>query len=428
MGLDVDIARAHVERVIASRIFETSEIHRRLLRYLAEKSLLGQAENLKEYTIGIEAFGKPESYDPRQDSIVRLQASRLRQKLTAYYLEDHPEDTLRLDLPKGAFKLEFRPIVEPDLEVTEKGLLGIWSSTPRAVWIGSIAVLLLLCIGLLYRNLQLSKRLEVQETLWNSELAEIWTPFLESKRPVLVCVGTPYFARVPMLGFFRDPRANTSQEIEKSERLALIRKLAPDQPVLESRGFTGTGEANAAFLIGRLLSPRRTDLQFTRSNLLSWEQINTSNVIFLGPPKFNTQLQTSALMQDLVVEADGVRNRKPQPGEPEFFADQLVPGLTNEGTTHALITRSRGLSGIGEFLVISGNASPDTLAAAEWLTQGFRAAQLANRLRDSNGELPKYFQVLLKVQFKQGVPVESSYVLHHVLKDQDKLVPPTVKR
>lgn len=423
MALDVEVARAHVERVASSRIFETSEIHRRLLRYLGEKSLAGQADSLKEYTIGIEAFGKPESYDPRQDSIVRLQVSRLRQKLMAYYLEDHLEDTLRLSIPKGGFKLEFHPLVEPTLEVPETGFWGLWERVPRLAWVAVLAFLLLLTIGLTARLLQLNRKLEVQEALWNADLAEFWTPFLESKRPVLICVGTPYFARIPMLGFFRDPRANTSHEIEKSERLALVRKLAPDQPQLESRAFTGIGEANAAFLIGRLLSPRRTDLLFTRSNLLSWEQINTSNVIFLGPPKFNTQLQTSALMQDLVVEADGIRNRKPRPGEPDFFPDQLVPGSTNEGLTHALISRTRGLSGIGEFLVVSGNASPDTLAAAEWLTQSFRASQLAAKLRLPNGTLPKYFQVLLKVQFKQGVPLESSYILHHVLEEQ---TPPPV--
>src|SRR6185295_3926690 len=84
-GVDPSAARAQVERLLASKTFENSEAHRRLLHYLSEKSLTGEADRLKEYTIGLEAFGKPESYDPKQDSIVRLQVGRLRQKLAVYY-------------------------------------------------------------------------------------------------------------------------------------------------------------------------------------------------------------------------------------------------------------------------------------------------------------------------------------------------------
>jgi hypothetical protein len=74
-----------------------------------------------------------------------------------------------------------------------------------------------------------------------------------------------------------------------------------------------------------------------------------------------------------------------------------------------------GPSGAGQLLTIAGNASPDTLGAAEWLTQPWRAKELVNHLRGRSGEMPKYFQVVLKVSFKQGIPVESSYVFHHVL-------------
>ena len=65
--------------------------------------------------------------------------------------------------------------------------------------------------------------------------------------------------------------------------------------------------------------------------------------------------------------------------------------------------------------MIAGNASPDTLAAAEWLTQTWRARELVDHLRGKTGKLPQYFQVVLKVSFKQGIPVESSYLFHHVL-------------
>ena len=114
MSLDVETVRAQINRLVESKSFETSEVHRRLLQYLAEKSLTGEAERLKEYTIGLEAFAKPPSYDPKHDSIVRLQVGRLRQKLSAYYQTEAHGDPVLVSLPKGAFKLNFEVYQPPE--------------------------------------------------------------------------------------------------------------------------------------------------------------------------------------------------------------------------------------------------------------------------------------------------------------------------
>src|SRR6516165_9795209 len=76
-----EAARAQVERIVVSEALRHSETQRRLLRYLTEKSLSGEADQLKEYTIGMDLFGKGTEYDPRQDSGVRIQIGRLRLKL-----------------------------------------------------------------------------------------------------------------------------------------------------------------------------------------------------------------------------------------------------------------------------------------------------------------------------------------------------------
>jgi hypothetical protein len=168
-------------------------------------------------------------------------------------------------------------------------------------------------------------------------------------------------------------------------------------------------------VLARLLATQKKDLRLTRSSIVSWQQIMDEDVIFVGPPKFNLQLQAAAMKQEIVIEPDGIRNLKPRAGEPAYLPDSMVPGKTSEGETHALISRTPGLSGVGELLVIAGNASPDTFAAAEWLTQPLRARELLRRLRTPSGEIPRYFQVVIKVGFKQGIPVESSYVFHHVV-------------
>src|ERR1017187_5871161 len=99
---------AQLQRILESRAFHPSEVLRRLLEYLGRKELQGEAEDLKEYTVGIEAFGKPDTYDPKTDSSVRVQAGKLRQKLAEYYRTDGLADPLIVELPKGHFRLAFR--------------------------------------------------------------------------------------------------------------------------------------------------------------------------------------------------------------------------------------------------------------------------------------------------------------------------------
>jgi hypothetical protein len=67
---------------------------RNLLAYLSDKALSGTADNLKEYTIGLDALGKPASFDPRQESVVRMHTARLRQKLAEYYRNEGIDDPI----------------------------------------------------------------------------------------------------------------------------------------------------------------------------------------------------------------------------------------------------------------------------------------------------------------------------------------------
>src|SRR5215510_1111421 len=92
-----------LDRIIASAPFSKSERICRLLRYLAENSMTGHAEKLKEYTIGVDVFDKDPSYDPRIDTNVRTEARRLRAKLAEYYESAGSSDPLRIDLPKGGY-------------------------------------------------------------------------------------------------------------------------------------------------------------------------------------------------------------------------------------------------------------------------------------------------------------------------------------
>src|SRR5580658_5840374 len=107
MVLELEANQTQVQRIIQSKAFRTSEVHRNLLQYLAEKSLSGTADSLKEYTVGLDVFAKPESYDPRQESVVRMHVGRLRQKLAEYYRSEGVDDPILVDVPKGGFRVTF---------------------------------------------------------------------------------------------------------------------------------------------------------------------------------------------------------------------------------------------------------------------------------------------------------------------------------
>src|SRR5580658_4220901 len=113
MLLEVESRQTQIQRILQSKAFRTSEVQRNLLAYLADKSISGTADSLKEYTIGLDVFGQPASYDPRQESAVRMHVGRLRQKLAEYYRLEGTGDPVVVDLPKGGFKVTFEARAEP---------------------------------------------------------------------------------------------------------------------------------------------------------------------------------------------------------------------------------------------------------------------------------------------------------------------------
>ena len=110
---------AHLERVLSSPTFRGAERSRSLLRFIVQEGLQGRADRLKEYTLGSEALGRGEQFDPRTDPIARVEASRLRSRLDVYYATEGVSDTVRISLPKGGYTPVFEvrspalPIEQP---------------------------------------------------------------------------------------------------------------------------------------------------------------------------------------------------------------------------------------------------------------------------------------------------------------------------
>jgi TolB-like protein len=111
--------RDQLNRILASEGFTNSDRLSRFLRYVVERSLSGEAGQLKEYVIGREVFDRNEDYDPRLDSIVRVEAGRLRSKIDEYYNGPGREDDVVIQLRRDSYAPSFELRTTPSTVVAQ---------------------------------------------------------------------------------------------------------------------------------------------------------------------------------------------------------------------------------------------------------------------------------------------------------------------
>jgi hypothetical protein len=95
--------RAQLDKILSSRSFSGADRATGFLRFVVDKTLAGEADQLKEYVLAVEALGRKPSFDPRIDPIVRVEAGRLRGRLEEYYQTEGSGDDLLITLPKGGY-------------------------------------------------------------------------------------------------------------------------------------------------------------------------------------------------------------------------------------------------------------------------------------------------------------------------------------
>lgn len=131
-----DRIRTSIATMLASSLFAGSPRQVRFLDYLVTNTLAGEAGRLKGYTIAVEVFDKKDDFDPSLDAIVRVEATRLRNKLREYYDILGKYDDLRIELPKGSYALEItlqqnhvaKPVLSQNINID-----AVPASTPRLI-------------------------------------------------------------------------------------------------------------------------------------------------------------------------------------------------------------------------------------------------------------------------------------------------------
>ena len=98
-----------LERIVRSKHFRNSKRYPTFLRFVVEQTLAGKTETLKERTLGVDVFARPNHYDTNDDPIVRVTAGEIRKRIAQYYQEPGHEKELRIDLPLGSYVPHFLP-------------------------------------------------------------------------------------------------------------------------------------------------------------------------------------------------------------------------------------------------------------------------------------------------------------------------------
>jgi hypothetical protein len=400
------------ERIRQSKTFRKSPSLARLLSYVVEQTLKNRHDLLSEQQIGIAVFGRPPGYNAGEDSIVRVMAHKLRQKLEEYYQTEGIGEPLRLEIPKGQYAVVWnrRPI-EPDSTAHpgEQAPAGKPSPRPRrrlmlAATASALFLTALLLFGWLVRPWQ--SRIEptvqgrgvaVPRRPANPLLQAVFSP----SRQTLVVVedamlilanflrGRPYRLEEYVSGelapdlsaTFRLPFAR-----ERTEYLLRVGRYVNLPNITFATGLLRFFPELGAYAVFR--HPREVQMR----------DLKDSHVILFGGRLSNPWLD---LYEDRLAfplrtfdQGVGFLNRRPAAGEPDSWGDS-----TGDGTlTYGRIALLRNTGDNANALILTGMGMPETEAAAELLLQPDLYQRFPDALRMRLQTLPSHVEILFSAR------------------------------
>jgi hypothetical protein len=160
-SIDFSREKQELDRVLNSGIFHRAPNLALLLTYVCAKYFEGTADQIKEYNIAIDALGRSSDFDQKRDSIVRVEAHRLRKRLREYYEGDGAGHEVQIDVPPGQYAPQFHRKgsaqlpVESNAAATESDPLAEVAPQaavpapvrPQRVAMAAMAILLVFCTG-----------------------------------------------------------------------------------------------------------------------------------------------------------------------------------------------------------------------------------------------------------------------------------------
>ena len=117
--ITIEKIREQLQNILTCEAIRNSQVISKFLEFVVEEKLSGRTDEIKEYTIGVKALGRPVDFNPQLDAIVRIHAGRLRRMLGEYYNDKGKNDSLIIDIPKGTYI----PVFELRTEGSKKEFL-----------------------------------------------------------------------------------------------------------------------------------------------------------------------------------------------------------------------------------------------------------------------------------------------------------------
>jgi hypothetical protein len=417
-----------LEKILHSRTLQNSENLKAFLRFVVEKTLADEGVQLKEYTIATEVFGRKSDYDPRIDSVVRVQAGRLRTKLQEYYTVEGKNDQIVIDLPKGHYHPVFNcPYAESGLEISPAGARasdGLASnghpsttamqgqpdlegapalSRSRAVVLvlaGLVIVLGVAVVGLYSSNRALQRQARNPDPSFNTEdFKAVWSPFVDDPESPLLVLSNPTLFR-----FLNDadPASLARRALQMTPEQTRSLIDAPEFKGQYSGGnsprlipslgmYTGMGEAVGVYRITDLMRSSNKTILLRQSRHVSAADLKYRNVILLGSIYVNEWSRRLPQVENFVYTFSAtIENRDPLPGEEREYKPQFNQQTGEMSVDYAIITVKPNVSG--------------------------------ERLRQLGGQNPppKYYQALLKVEVENGTPTTITLLSLRALPETSK--------
>ncbi|MGC2888629.1 MAG: helix-turn-helix domain-containing protein [Candidatus Acidiferrum sp.] len=399
-----------IDRLTSSHPLHGSESLCKLLRYLAKHAVDHPGTPIKEFQIATEVFGRSPDFDPQLDSMVRVQAGRLRSKLAEYYSSDGIEDPMVVELPKGTYLLSFHQRNSSVAKPAHGNLNGIartkaleksserrWGTEVISLSIFLAAAITVIVWLLATRNSP-PVSLASQPELPPAAFRVFWKGFISGPDEPWVVFSNAAFVGRPETGMrYRDPKRDAGV------------------PVLDH--YTGVGEVLAVHQLDGVFALLHRRIRVKRGSLFSLDDAKNNNLIFIGSPSENLSLLEMPGTKEFVFRRlttgprkgdQAIINVHPQADEAkEFLATPSGEPLTED---YAVLGLVKGMTQGQFILILAGTTTIGTQAAVEYVCRQSSVEELLLRLSVSqDGEL-KPFEAVIRVKVARGVPVETELV------------------
>lgn len=393
---DIDTIRAHADRILASGILGRSRFYSALLEYLVAAAEHDHAP--KEIEIAAEVFQRGDRFDPSQDSMVRVYAHNLRQKLQQYYAGEGKSETRQLAIPKGEYRVV---LAERDRETGAAHLTDL-PLARRVDWGRAAGVAALTLLGVL-AGVTLDRVIRPVQgpaaTVYADVAATpIWSPIFDDDLPIVVVVGDYYiFGELDPQGgvdrLVREFDINSSRDLDE---------LMMVQPDLASRymdldlTYLPSSTAVAMRALLRVLYTSGKTVRVVSMSKLDAVDIRDNHVVYVGYISALDKLLDFVFMASELAIGGTYDELVDTVTGASFYSEAGLPTERGNYRDYGLFSTFPGPNG-NQFLIIAGTRDEGLMQTAQALSDPGYVASSLEAVAGPGGETPKAFELLYEV-------------------------------